>query len=143
MASNCDYCGKAIAGWPYSAATIAALATIVAVAAWTYWQIEALEMVNDSIDRAPWDVRPGMALMGGIAGLLAGLVVYADARITIFYGREMVAVRAAVRRAVRGGGRKCRWCRHCAGHGRECCGGRQSSGGRAADSGACGGCGQG
>ena len=132
MDLTCIICNKDIAGWPYRAAWIAAVATVVAVAIWTYMQMDEQGMVQDSLERHPWTAVPGLALLCGIAGILAGLVVYADARIVIFFGREMISVRAAVRRALRGGGKSCRWCGHCAGHGGECAGSRRSPGGRAA-----------
>lgn len=113
---ECLRCSNKIAGWPYTAANVATILAIVMAAAWMYAYVEAWDSARDNTGRDPTFVVSGLALMSAIFGLIVGLVLYIAARITIFLGRDMLAVRAVVRRALRGGGRSCWRCK-CDGHG--------------------------
>lgn len=116
---KCIICKRKIAGWPYTAANVATVLAIVAAAAWMYAYVEAWDSMQDNTGRDPTFVVSGTAIMSAIFGLVVGFVVYAAARITIFLGRDMHSIRAVVRRALRGGGRSCRWC-GCDNHGADC-----------------------
>ena len=113
---TCIICGVGMAGWPYTAANAATILAIVMAAAWMYAYVEAWDSTRDNTGMDPTFVVSGLALMSAIFGLVVGFVVYVAARITIFLGRDMHSIRAVVRRALRGGGRSCRWC-GCNNHG--------------------------
>lgn len=108
--TQCDECGSGESGWQHLVAELAAVAAVVAVAAWVYGQDWMRDMMREELRVDPLGARVSLSAM---AGLVAGVPVH-------FVGWGMAErIRknrlglAAVRQRLRKRGRRntgCRWC---------------------------------
>lgn len=108
--TQCDECGSGESGWQHLVAELAAVAAVVAVAAWVYGQDGAWDMMREELRVDPLGARVSLS---ALAGLVAGVPVFFIAQCVAALCREIRLDRAAVRQRLRKRGRRnssCRWC---------------------------------